>query len=235
MQLSKRLKAVVELVTIGNRVADIGCDHAYIAISLIKEKIATAVIAMDINKGPLERAKANIENFGYTSLIETRLSDGAKMLKAGEVDTVLIAGMGGGLMIKILSESKEQVAKAFELVLQPQSEVAHVREYIHKVGYKIVEENMLEEDGKYYVMIKARKGRERYNKKVYYLCGKLLLQSKNGILKEFLEIEYNKIEIILQRLKKSSNNEYEDRIKQLSKKAKVIKEGLDYFAQRKVD
>lgn len=235
MQLSRRLKAVVGLVTAGNRVADIGCDHAYISISLIKQKIATNVIAMDINQGPLERAKANIEHFGYSKLIQTRLSDGAHQLKPGEVDTILIAGMGGALMVKILKESIEQVEAAEELVLQPQSEIKAVRQYIHQIGYAIVEENMLFEDGKYYVMIKARKGREEYDKQMYYLCGKLLIQDKNPVLKEFLEHERRKILVILKRLKKSPTNEYEVRIKQLTKKAMLMKEGLDCYEERQTN
>jgi len=123
MQLSKRLQAVADSVTRDNRVADVGCDHAYISIYLIQQHIAPHVIAMDINKGPLERGRKNIERLGFSSHIETRLSDGLHELNPGEADTILIAGMGGALTVRILEEGLTTVKKCKELVLGPQSEL----------------------------------------------------------------------------------------------------------------
>ena len=108
MELSKRLKAVAELVTPGQKIADIGTDHAYIPIWLVEEKRAVSAIAMDINQGPLAKAKENIELHGLSSYIETRLSDGMKKLCPNEADSVIIAGMGGGLVMKILEDVKEK-------------------------------------------------------------------------------------------------------------------------------
>ena len=106
MELSKRLYAVAGLVTEGASVADIGTDHGYVPIYLVKNKIASKVIAMDINKGPLERARMHIIGHGLKGQIETRLSDGLKMVNPGEVDAMIAAGMGGALVIKILEDSK---------------------------------------------------------------------------------------------------------------------------------
>ena len=105
MELSKRLYAVASLVTEGASVADIGTDHGYVPIYLMKNKIASKVIALDINKGPLERARMHVIGHGLKGQIETRLSDGLKNVKPGEVDTMIAAGMGGGLVIKILNDS----------------------------------------------------------------------------------------------------------------------------------
>ena len=104
MELSKRLTKVASLVTEGASVADIGTDHGYIPIYLIENQIAARAIALDINKGPLERARMHIVGHGLKGQIETRLSDGLKEVKPGEVDTMIAAGMGGGLVIKILRE-----------------------------------------------------------------------------------------------------------------------------------
>ena len=90
------------MITKGGKVADIGCDHAYLSIYMIKHQIAESVIAMDVNRGPLERARDNIRKSGYENQINVRLSDGIKELNVGEADTLLIAGMGGGLIQKIL-------------------------------------------------------------------------------------------------------------------------------------
>jgi len=109
MELSKRLQAIVNMVTPGNRVADVGCDHGFVSIYLFQEKIASKVYAMDLRPGPLARAKEHIESYGYTDYIETRLSDGITALEAGEADAVICAGMGGRLMAKILSDGLEKV------------------------------------------------------------------------------------------------------------------------------
>ena len=120
MQLSLRLKTVADSVTGGNRVADVGCDHAYIAIHLAENNIAPRVVAMDVNKGPLSKAMENIEIRGLEDRIETRLSDGLARLNPGEADTVVIAGMGGALMVRILTEGESALYVVKELILQPQ-------------------------------------------------------------------------------------------------------------------
>ena len=143
MLLSDRMRAVVGLVKACDCIADIGCDHAYISIYMVEQNIASKVIAMDVNKGPLERAKDNIRKSQFEQKIETRLSDGIKELKSGEVNTLLIAGMGGGLMQRILSGNKEVLEQVKELVLQPQSEIRDTRFFVEQLGFEIVKENML--------------------------------------------------------------------------------------------
>ena len=189
--LSNRLLAAAGMVTKGNIVADIGCDHAYTSIYLCQAGIAPRVIAMDVNKGPLQGAKAHVEEAGLTERIDIRLSDGLQKLVPGEADTALICGMGGLLMIKILSDYPFATESLKELVLQPQSEVDEVRKFLHKQGYEITKEHMLKEDGKFYVMMRAVKCGEPqgYEKEYEYLYGKLLIEEKNEVLPEFLDRE----------------------------------------------
>ncbi|MBO5178409.1 MAG: SAM-dependent methyltransferase [Lachnospiraceae bacterium] len=191
VQLSKRLLAAAGMVTKGNIVADIGCDHAYTSIYLCRAGIAPKVIAMDVNKGPLVGARAHVEEAGLASQIDIRLSDGLQKLVPGEADTVLLCGMGGLLMIKILSDFPEATASLKELVLQPQSEVGEVRMFLHKQGYEITKEHMLKEDGKFYVMMRAVKctAPQVYETECDYLYGKLLIEEKNEVLLEYLERE----------------------------------------------
>lgn len=192
VQLSKRLLAAAGMVTKGNIVADVGCDHAYTSIYLCQAGIAPKVIAMDVNKGPLVGAKAHVEEAGLSENIDIRLSDGLQRLIPGEADTVLLCGMGGLLMIKILSDYPEATASLKELILQPQSEVGEVRCYLHKQGYEITKEHMLKEDGKFYVMMRAVKSKipQQYETECDYIYGKLLLEEKNPVLAEFLDREH---------------------------------------------
>lgn len=229
MQLSKRLQALTEFVTEGLRVADIGCDHAYVSIYLMEKKIASKVIAMDINKGPLLKAKENIAKYGLTEVIETRLSNGAMELEAGEVDGVLIAGMGGALMTRILSQSSEVLDSLEEWILQPQSELYLVRRHIRDHGFHIVEENMLIDEGKYYTLMKARKGKEDSSLEVFDYFGKYLLENKNETLKQFLEQELKKKEAIFSKLQGEGQN-HRARLAELEEEITRIKGGLKYYA-----
>lgn len=217
------------MVTRGNRVADIGCDHAYVSIYLMKQGIASHVIAMDINKGPLERAKENIQKYGLSDKIETRLSNGAEKLAAGEVDTIFIAGMGGALIRNILSARMDVIESCKELILSPQSEIYLVRMYLKEIGFCIVEENMLIEDGKYYTTIRAVKGEEKATTLVDYYFGHCLLTQKNPVLEQYLRMELQKKEKIYALLLEQKEK-HEERRKELSKEIELYKGGLEFYA-----
>jgi tRNA (adenine22-N1)-methyltransferase len=234
MQLSPRLKAVADSVTRGNRVADVGCDHAYISIYLIEHNIAPNVLAMDVNKGPLERAGENINRFGYHSRIETRLSDGLQKAKPGEIDTILLAGMGGALMVRILEEGLETVKECNELILQPQSELFLVRRYLHKIGFRIEMEHMLIDDGKYYVIMKGMKEPlgENYNQEVFYQYGKLLLEQKEPILKEYLLREKRIREEVMVELGRKLTEKAKERMEEVLQEIAYIEEALSYYKIR---
>ena len=161
MQISERLRAVAGMVSPGCRLADVGTDHAYIPIYLIQNGTVPRAIAMDINQGPLLRATENVRRYGLADRIEARLSDGLEKLQAGEADTVLIAGMGGLLTIRILENGKEVLAGCRELVLQPQSDIRSVRTYLEENGWQIDWEDLVFEDGKYYPMMRAVPGKNR--------------------------------------------------------------------------
>lgn len=155
MKLSDRLQSVAGLVTMGSRLADIGTDHAYVPITLVAEQKIPSAIAMDIKKGPLQIAKEHIDRAGFGQYISVRLSDGLEKLRAGEADSIVIAGMGGRLAVKILSEGAAKLDGVREIILQPQSEIAYVRRYLREHGMRIEMEKMVMEDGKYYPMFRV--------------------------------------------------------------------------------
>lgn len=200
MELSKRLYAVAGLVTEGASVADIGTDHGYIPIYLTEHNIASKVIAADIRKGPLERARMHIISRGLKGRIETRLSDGLKAVRPGEVDTVIASGMGGDLVIKILEEGSQVVASLHACILQPQSEIQKVRRYLVKHGMRIEAEDMVEEDGKFYPVMRAVHGEPEPYTEVEYLYGKYLLRAHHPVLKKYLYREMQIKESIFHQL-----------------------------------
>lgn len=153
--LSKRLKAVADLLKSGPRVADVGCDHGFVSIYLVQIGGAEHIIAMDVNDGPLRYAAEHVREYHMESYIELRKSDGLHELAAGEADGMIIAGMGGKLMIRILSENWEKASVMKAFVLQPQSEIDEVRAYLLQQNCRIVEEDMVYEDGKYYMMMRV--------------------------------------------------------------------------------
>ena len=125
MVLSRRLREAAALVTPGNRLADIGTDHGFVPIFLVEEGKIPSAVAMDVNPGPLQRAREHIKEHGLEDRIRTRLSDGLSALGEKEADTILIAGMGGALSVRILEQGADCVLQEVkELVLQPQSEIS---------------------------------------------------------------------------------------------------------------
>lgn len=211
VKLSDRLSAVASFVTEGNILADVGTDHGYIPIYLLQNRRIPKAIAMDINEGPLQRAKEHIALYGLQDYIELRLSDGVSALVPGETDTILVAGMGGGLVMHILEEGKEVCMRAKELILQPQSELERVRKYLWSDGYVILEENMILEDDKFYPMMRVvyQNVRDTESAECPLFChyGKLLLEQRHPVLKEYLEREKKLYTGILEKLSRNADSE----------------------------
>ncbi len=156
--LSRRLRTVAGMVTRGHRVCDVGCDHGFVPVYLVQQGISPGVLAMDLREGPLRAAREHVSAYGLEGQIETRLSDGLHNYKAGEADTLICAGMGGGLMMRILEAEREKTDSFRKLVLQPQSEIERFRRFLRERGSVILDEEMVEEDGKFYQVIRAGRG-----------------------------------------------------------------------------
>ena len=200
MELSKRLQAVADLVTAHYKLADIGTDHAYIPIYLTQQKKITEAVALDVNEGPLQRAEEHIRENGLEAEIETRLSNGFQALQPGEVQSAVIAGMGGGLVIRILTEGEEVVRKLEECILQPQSEIEKVRAFLLEKGYEFLEEDMVCEDGKYYPMMRVEHGSMKLPAKGELEYGNPALQRSIGVWSAYLRAEQGKTDVILKTL-----------------------------------
>ena len=187
IRLSERLKACVDCITRGNITADIGCDHAYTSIYMVKNDIAPYVYASDINEGPVIRARQNVSESGCSDRISVIKADGMTGIAPEQnIQSVLICGMGGNLMIDILDNEMIKEHKFKELVLQPQSDIFKVRYFLHENGYKIIYEKMIYEDGKYYNVIKAVSGDQSFSNEYEYIYGSYLIHNSDPVLKSYL-------------------------------------------------
>ena len=184
MEISKRLRMAAELVE-GRRVADIGTDHAYLPIWLWEQGRLERGVACDIHRGPLERARENIRQSGAESVIQVRLGDGLAPVAPFEVQTAVLCGMGGMLMLQILENAPRVAASLEQVVLQPQLDLPRVRQGLHRLGFMIREERMEREDGRFYTAISAVPGRESYTPREY-LYGKKLLERRDPVLAQAL-------------------------------------------------
>lgn len=233
-KLSVRLRSVAALVDSGGVLADVGCDHGYLPIWLIETGRISGAIAMDVNPGPLAHAAEHIREAGLEAYIETRLSDGLRELSRGEADSLVIAGMGGALTIRILSDSCHIWQNLREVILQPQSEIEAVRRYIYASRFRIVREDMVEEDGKYYMMMRcvpaaeapgvpesgmaaadlaaSGKAADRASAgtemtEVYYRYGRCLVQQRNPVLLGYLHKSEMQLRGILENLRRQEPTE----------------------------
>lgn len=241
MRLSKRLELVASFVPEGSRLADVGTDHGYIPIALAKRNVICRAIAMDLRPGPLERAKTHISQAGLEGQIETRLSDGLKMLEPGEADTVIIAGMGGELVIHILEEGRHMWKGISRFILSPQSDLDKVRRYLEQSGFTIGKEAMVEEEGKFYTVMEAAwtecpesVSMGEQGKKSWYAYGKHLIESKDPVLASFLTKEENRVTEVLTRLNngKTPSESREQAILQLGQELSIIKEAQEEMGLR---
>lgn len=230
MKLSKRMETIAAFVPEGSRIADIGTDHGYIPIHLVQEGKANHAIAMDVRKGPLKRAQSHIREAGLIDAIEVRLSDGLLKLEKDEADCVVIAGMGGELMIHILEEGRRLWNHIPCWVLSPQSELHKMRRFLIEQAFFIEEETMIKEDGKYYVVMRAVRGSfidRNDDREISYRYGKSLLESKNPVLTEYLEKEEEQIKGILNRLSAGESEAAQKRRKELETELSWNKEAQD--------
>lgn len=227
MRLSKRLETVASFVLPGSRVADIGTDHGYVPIWLIERGIAGHVIAMDVRKGPLLRAQEHIAQHKLEESIETRLSDGLAQLRGGEADTVVIAGMGGELMLKILKDGAHVWDSVSRFVLSPQSELETFRRGLEAMGFAIEEETMLEEDGKYYTVMAAGRGTMHYGEDFRYRYGDCLIRQKSPVLKAYLQREEEKLSQIKRQLEARDTQGAGRRRREVEEELRQVKEAYD--------
>ncbi len=186
MRVDDRLRAAAEMVPPGCRVADIGSDHAYLAMEIWLERKASCVIATDKNAGPCEAARRTLAAVGLVNEIPVRQGDGLLVLSPGEVETVCICGMGGELILSILEQAPCVLAALERLVLQPMSDTPLLRRWLYENGWFISAESLAEADGKLYEIIAASPGEEPMPQDGMLLIGPCLWRDKPPLLRRHI-------------------------------------------------
>ncbi len=226
--MTPRLLEICGLVK-GKRVADVGTDHAYIPIYLMQKGVIKSAIAMDINVGPLTRAKENISKFSMQDKISTRLSDGVNELKSGEVDEVIIAGMGGILICEILEAGKRLWPDDIKFILQPMTAAEELRKYLSENGFVIEAESIAKEENKLYQMMRVSRGNNDVLKEVDYYINPLLIKNAHPLVGELLDSRIYEFEKILRGLQASGRAELSEKAEYVSallKEMYDLKEGF---------
>ena len=188
--LSERLYCCGKMIEDNSRIADVGTDHAYLPIWLSKHDRISHAIACDVNPMPLERARKNIKIYNVVN-VETRLSNGLEEIRESEVDTVVIAGMGGELIYSILSGVPWTKNKI--LILQPMSSERDLRIALAKDNYKIQKEVAVKSNGKVYTVMKVKHSLENQNYNDLYPFIGGLLDDENNVNEVTMEYIHKQI------------------------------------------
>lgn len=208
LPLSNRLLTCCQFVHPGDRVADIGCDHGYLGIYLLKNGIASSVIASDVNESPLHSAVINAHKFGVQDQISFHLSDGLRNVPR-DFDCLVCAGMGADTMISILEAAPWIRNPKYRLVLQCQSKRPELRKYLSAAGFSISRET-LAKDGKfiYPVMEVIYSPGNTPNLWDYYITPQLL-EDNSPLLPEFLARVIHGLEESAKGLSREGGEKYE--------------------------
>lgn len=198
VSLSKRLACIAGYVAPGSRVVDVGTDHGYIPAYLLENGICSHVIASDIRPGPLKRAEMTARNAGVYENIEFLLCPGLEKCPAGAVDTIIIAGMGGETIISILAAAPW--AKDKRLIIQPQSKLPELREWLAGNGYAIQDAQLVSDTGRIYLVWLVSAG----SMDVPGVIDKQLIAKRDPLLPVYLEGEIKKKLKILRGMESAS-------------------------------
>ncbi|KXZ39744.1 tRNA (adenine22-N1)-methyltransferase [Alkalithermobacter thermoalcaliphilus JW-YL-7 = DSM 7308] len=224
MKLSARLRKICQLITPGFEIADIGTDHGYIPIYLVKNNIVPFAIASDVNKGPLENARKEVLRNNLENKIDLRLGSGLSVVKKGEVKEAIIAGMGGTLISDILNDSFDISISLEKLILQPMQNSSYLRKYLIENKFEVMDEVLVKEQSKIYEIIVARYGGnlQKIEDEIYYEIGLKLIENKDPLLDEFIDKKINEYKMVIEKIKDLNNFDvnrkircYEDKINKL--------------------
>lgn len=202
MQLSPRLKSIAHSIDHCNTVADIGSDHAYLPIYLIENQRSEKAIASDINQGPFDISKKRIHAYKMESKIEIRKGNGLDVLKPQEAETIVIAGMGGLLIVEILEAGLEVAKNSNRLILQPMTEANELRKWLYSHSFEIVDEELVEDENIIYEIIwTAFSGQGLQIQQEYLHVGKKIIEKKHPLALRFINERIKELDKVMAILK----------------------------------
>ncbi|MDO5027395.1 MAG: class I SAM-dependent methyltransferase [Tissierellia bacterium] len=225
--MKKRIDLIVDLVDSGKVTCDIGTDHGITAIKICQTKSPKKMIATDISQESLNKLRQKQEAKKYN--IETLVTDGIKDLAIYEPEIIIISGMGGFLISKIISDGIELARKADKLILQANNSLAHLRSFLLDQTFDIIDEKICLEEGIYYDIIVATydpSHKRTYDRGYYYEYGYHLIKNREGLLKEKLLRNKKGLQAIKEQIKEIATESSRKRMEEIDKEIREIEEVL---------
>jgi tRNA (adenine22-N1)-methyltransferase len=203
LRLGERLAAIAGFIKQGSKIVDVGTDHAYLPIYLVEQKKICCAVAGEVNRGPYLSAQAMLKKMRLTEQIKLRLGDGLAVIEPGEVDTAVIAGMGGPLIVEILNKQLNVTASLTRLVLQPMIAASLVRKWLIDNGWAIIDEALVREEGRLYEIIVAEYGEAAPLEPALYEIGPMLWEKKPPLIKEHIARLLNEARSVVTQMESS--------------------------------
>jgi tRNA (adenine22-N1)-methyltransferase len=225
--LTPRLLTIAQMIEPGT-VADIGADHALLGIYLVQKQIAARAIVTDINCGPLTRAAAAVKSSAVSDHIEVRQGDGLRPIAGHEVDTIVIAGMGGTVISEIIAADWEKSESFSRFVLQPMTKPEVLRDVLARRGWKILQEQAVLDRDQWYVIILCCPGQEPYTLSDLELeVGPHLLRADTAMKRDYLAHWRNRYAKVHASLMNSTRRENIQHIRACETKIACLEELLN--------
>lgn len=203
MKIGERLESIAQFVPYKARIVDVGTDHAYLPVYLVKKNVIQFAIASDIVEGPCNAAKSTICQYGLSANIEVRKGPGLETVKSGEIDVAIIAGMGGSTMISILNDSYEIAKETTRIILQPMNGSSKLRKWLVEHGWVIIAEDLALENKKIYNIIVVERGQKIVLSEIEGIVGPIILKAKHPLKQLYLKKMIEKYKYLVKALEKS--------------------------------
>ena len=223
----RRLEEIINLVEDNSIVADIGTDHGIVPYELIKSNKAKKVIASDISEKSLDKLREKLDYLDEPEKIILNVSDGLDNLNEYQVDTIIISGMGGNLIVDILNKNIDVAKSANCLILGANNSLSVLRKFLHDNSFEIIEEVDLFENDKYYQIIKVKVGKQLFSNDYEYEFGKFLIDNKSENLKQYIKQQIENKKTILSNISEKDSDNVKNAIDNIKIEIKELEKVLN--------
>lgn len=223
----RRLEEIIKLVEDNSIVADIGTDHGIVPYELIKSNKAKKVIASDISEKSLDKLREKLDYLDEPEKIILNVSDGLDNLNEYQVDTIIISGMGGNLIVDILNKNIDVAKSANCLILGANNSLSVLRKFLHDNSFEIIEEVDLFENDKYYQIIKVKVGKQLFLNEYEYEFGKFLIDNKSENLKQYIQQQVDNKKTILSNISEKDSDNVKNAIDNINVEIKELEKVLN--------
>lgn len=231
MSFGKRLEAIGAMVPVCEKVVDVGTDHAYLPVLLVRKHKIKKAIATDIATGPCEAARHTVRENNLETIIEVRQADGLLGVTAQEAETVVMAGMGAGTMVHVLQAAPQVLPGIRALILQPMNDSEVMRHWAEDNNWKIEAEDLVEEGDKIYEILRLAPStndrKKPYNLGTCYQVGAYLVEHRHPLLKKFVAGLLHKYSELLTAMDASSKARSSEKYQEFNKVKRQLEEILN--------